>query len=105
MEYVNNTINNLKTLYTEFLTFFQYYENNWYEYLENSMLDYNKVTKLQRCNSYIENYNKIIKNTLGKGKKLSWPKFVSFLKEQENNYSRKIIDIEKTTNLAGAKIK
>lgn len=104
MEYVKNTINNLKTLYTEFLTFFQYYENNWYEYLENSMLDYNKVTKLQRCNSYIENYNKIIKNTLGKGKKLSWPKFVSFLKEQENNYSRKIIDIEKTTNLAGAKI-
>ena len=68
------------------------------------MLDYIKIGKLQRCNSYIENYNKIIKGIIDKTSKLSWPKFINFLKEQESIYTHKIIDMEKTTCLSGAKI-
>lgn len=67
-------------------------------------MDYIKISKLQRCNRYLENYNKIIKNTLGKISKLSWPKFITFINEQESLYSKKILDIEKTTSYNGAKI-
>ena len=41
---------------------------------------------------------------LGNISKLSWPKFICFLKEQENAYTWKINNMEKTTFLAGAKI-
>ena len=34
---------------------------------------------------------------------MSWPKFICFLKDQENT-NKRINDMEKTTNLAGAKI-
>ena len=34
---------------------------------------------------------------------MSWPKFICFLKDQENT-NKRINDVEKTTNLAGAKI-
>lgn len=53
---------------------------------------------------YIENYNKIIKNCLGKNTKLSWPKFINFIKEQENIYYKKVVVMEKTTVYNGAKI-
>ena len=104
MEYVYTTIDNLKKKYPAFLGFFAYYEANWYKYLKDTSLDYTKITKLQRSNSYIENYNKIIKSILGKNSKLSWPKFITFIKEQENIYYKKIIDREKTTVYNGAKI-
>ena len=104
MTYVENTMKELRKSYPNFENFFDYYENNWYYYLKNSMLDYSKISKLQRCNSYIENYNKIIKGIIGNTSKLNWPKFISFLKEQESTYTHKIIDMEKTTCLAGAKI-
>ena len=67
-------------------------------------MGYTKISKLQRCNSYFENYNKIIKNILGKISKLSWPKFITFIKEQESLYPKKILNIEKTTSYKGAKI-
>ena len=104
MDYITTTFANLKEKYPEFITFFSYYEDNWFKYLEDGSIDYTKVTKLQRCNSYIENYNKIIKNTLGKVSKISWPKFITFIKEQENIYYKKVVDMEKTTVYNGAKI-
>ena len=61
MDYVKNTLNNLRDSYPNFQIFFDYYEKNWYYYLENALQDYTKISKLQRFNSYIENYNKIIK--------------------------------------------
>lgn len=75
--------------------FFSYYESNWYKYLKDTSLNYTKITKLQHSNSYIENYNKIIKSILGKNSKLSCPKFITFIKELENIYYKKIIDKEK----------
>ena len=46
MSYVMSTLEDLKNSYPLFLSFFQYYENNWYYYLENAMLDYSKISKL-----------------------------------------------------------
>ena len=94
----------MKNKYPDFLSFFEYYENFWYPYLENSILDYTKITKLQRCNSYLENYNRIIKASLGNTSKLSLPKFINFLQEQEALYTKKIIEIEKNTSYNGIKI-
>lgn len=104
MNYIKETILSMKDKYKDFISFFDYYEKNWYIYLDSGILGYTKISKLQRCNSYFENYNKIIKNTLGKISKLSWPKFITFIKEQESLYSKKILDIEKTTSYNGAKI-
>lgn len=104
MKYIQKTILNMKKTYPDYDIFYDYYEKNWYKYLESGVLDYTKITKHQRCNSYLENYNKIIKNTLGKIVKISWPKFITFIKEQESLYTKKIIETEKTTSLNGAKI-
>ena len=79
MKYIEKTILNMKKTYPDYEIFYDYYEKNWYKYLESGVLDYTKITKLQRCNSYLENYNKIIKNTLGKIAKISWPKFITFI--------------------------
>ncbi len=52
MNYLKSTLNELKANYPGFISFFNYYESNWYYYLENSILDYSKITKLQRCKAY-----------------------------------------------------
>jgi len=46
MSYVKAALEDLKNSYPLFLPFCQYYENNWYYYLENAMLDYSKISKL-----------------------------------------------------------
>jgi hypothetical protein len=50
MNYIKTTLENLKEKYPEFISFFTYYEVNWFKYLEDGSIDYTKVTKLQRCN-------------------------------------------------------
>ena len=68
-----------------------YYKKQWFKYFENGMLDYSKITKGQRSNNYIENYNRRIKLKLskylyGKSKcKISWPLFLYFIKNEEND--------------------
>ena len=64
MNYIRETIQSMKDKYKDFISFFDYYEKNWYKYLEAGILDYTKISKLQRCNSYLENYNKTIKNII-----------------------------------------
>lgn len=73
-----------------------HYKYNKYYYLEKGILDYNKITKLQRCNSYLENYNKISKSTLGTISNLSWPQFITIIKKKELYYTKKVIEIEKS---------
>ena len=63
--YIEETIKNLIESYPNFITFFNYYKSEWYQYLISGVLDYTKVTKLQHSNSFIENYNKIIKQAIG----------------------------------------
>ena len=59
-------------------------------------LDYTKIDKEYRLNSYIENYNKRIKLKLSEylyGKsitKISWPLFNYFIKEEEHYLQKKL---------------
>ena len=60
------------------------------------MLNYSGLSKSQRSNSYIENYNRIIKLKLSKflyGKnrcKITWPMFFYFIKNEENDKQKEI---------------
>ena len=64
------------------------------------MLNYVYLSKEQRCNSYIENYNRIIKEKLsnflyGKNKcRISWPLLLYFIINEENEYKNNIIKNE-----------
>ena len=68
-------------------------------------VDYTKIKKEYRSNSYIENYNKRIKLKLseylfGKSKtKISWPLFNYFIKEEEHDYRIDNINIESSLEI------
>ena len=65
-------------------------------YFNNEMLNYSGLSKSQRSNSYIENYNRIIKLKLSKflyGKnrcKITWPMFFYFIKNEEKDKQNEI---------------
>ena len=49
-----------------FNKFLDYFTSQWMIYFNNGMLNYSGLSKSQRSNSYIENYNRIIKLKLSK---------------------------------------
>ena len=59
------------------------------------MLNYNKLEKYRRSNSYIERYNKHVKTLLkpfiykNKNSKIDWIFFIGFLIDEENTYRNK----------------
>ena len=89
--YDNEFINKLKE-------FENYYKSQWIKYLDNNILNYNKLEKYKRSNSYIETYNRHIKNSLRpfiyckKNNNIDWIYFIGFLIEEENEYKKKIIE-------------
>ena len=80
-------------LYKDFIN---YFENQWLPYFINGILNYKYLSKEQRSNSYIENYNRRIKLRLskflyGKNKcKITWPLFLYFIKNEEKDYRKDI---------------
>ena len=74
-----------------FCDYISYYKKQWFKYFENGILDYSNISKSQRSNSYIENYNgdinlKLSKYLYGKSKcKTSWPLFLYFIKNEEKD--------------------
>ena len=65
-KYIENSINerhkNLLIKYKDYFT------KQWDQYFKNNILNYFQLTKIQRSNSYIENYNKRIKDIICKYK-------------------------------------
>ena len=65
------------------------------------MLNYKHLSKEQRSNSYIENYNRRIKLKLSKYLYLknkciiTWPLFLYFIKKEEEDYKDEIFNLEK----------
>ena len=115
IDYLKNSIDeNHKNL---ILKFKKYYFKQWMQYFENNILNYKYLTKIQRTNSYIENYNKRIRDILGKflynlfniGPYLNrkgvsiipWPLYLSFIISEEDLYKNILIkndnDIKKIT--------
>ena len=79
--------------------FFLYINETWKKYYDNTILNYAYINKIQRSNSYIENYNRHIRNELypflnKKGTTIiNWPLFLSFI-IGEYNFKMKIINLE-----------
>ena len=80
--------------------FYNYFKKTWIPFYQTGMLNYVYLSKEQRCNSYIENYNRIIKEKLsnflyGKNKcRISWPLLLYFIINEENEYKNNIIKNE-----------
>lgn len=64
------------------------------------LLDYSDIDKALCSNSYIENYNKFIKQKLspflfGRSKtKISCPLFIYFIKEEKECYRLKLVNMD-----------
>ena len=109
-----NAFNDLRLNYEKlgknYVEFLDYFENQWKRYYENGMLNYIYLSKEQRSNSYIENYNRRIKLKLSKylyGKnhcKISWPLFLYFIKKEEEEYRLKIFNLENELIIKGKKV-
>ena len=73
------------------------------------MLDYSIITKSQRSNSYIENYNRRIKLKLskflfGKNKtKISWPLFIYFITNEEDENKKEIFKLDNSVHIKEGK--
>ena len=85
--------------------FINYFRTQWFKYYENGMLDYSSLSKYQRSNSYIENYNRRIKLRLskflfGKNKcKISWPLFFYFILHEEEDVKKENYNIENSLEI------
>ena len=88
-------IDSLCNKYNEYCPqFINYFNNQWIKYCKNGCLNYKKLKKPYRSNSYIENYNRRIKLKLSKylyGKsrtKISWPLFHHFILQEEEEFRK-----------------
>ena len=104
-----NYINRIYTKYSDkkfellnehFHEYINYFKTEWEPYIINGFLNYMWLKKEQRSNSYLENYNRRIKQKLSSflyGKKkcrISWPLLIYFLIKEENEYRSNIYNNE-----------
>ena len=88
-------LDNICNKYEEYnISFINYFRNQWIRFFQNGILIYKNLDKKFRSNSYIENYNRIIKLKLskylyGKSKtKITWPLFHHFILQEEEEYRK-----------------
>lgn len=82
IKYIEDYLNKQIIKNPDFIKFFNYYKSERNYYLVGKILEYSKIAHKQLHNSYIENYNKIIKNSIGNTSKIFWPNFLSLLKNK-----------------------
>ena len=108
--YINSICESFSKKYEYLTIFIGYYKSQWYKYFENGMLDYSIITKSQKSNRYIENYNRRIKLELskflfGKNKtKISWPLFIYFITHEEDEYKKEIFKLDNSVHLKEVKL-
>ena len=70
-----------------------YFIKNKRKYFVNEDYNYSKDLYTVRSNSYIESYNKYVKNELGNKKIVNWVTFINFLKNESERTKKKLIEI------------
>lgn len=70
-----------------------YFIKNKRKYFVNEDYNYSKDLYAVRSNSYIESYNKYVKNELGNKKIVNWATFINFLKNESERTKKKLIEI------------
>ena len=73
------------------------YINNYFiqyklNYFKNGDYDYSKIPEDCKSISFVENYNRYMKNILGKKRKTNWFTFLNFLKEESDRSIQKLVD-------------
>ena len=83
IDIITTLIDNLKSKYPDHYSYLDsFYEEN-IKYFINGALFYSKFPKLVRSNSILENYNRRIKEYLGKKKEVNYMNFLSFIKIED----------------------
>ena len=91
MKIFESEIKKLSNEYPKYVNFINnYILGNKKTYFEDGSLDYSKVPKDCRSNSFLENYNGFIKSKLGKYRIINWVNFMNFLKEESQRSITKL---------------
>ena len=89
----------LKNKYPNFENFVEnYFIKNKRKFFVSKDFDYYHIPNDSRSNSYLESYNKYIKNILGENRYVNWFNFVNFLKNESKRIKNKLY-INDTQNI------
>ena len=86
IDLITETIDDLKNKFPSHYHYLDSYLNENLKYYINNSLYYSKYPKLVRSNSILENYNKHLKEQLGKKKIVNFINFLSFIKKEDEHY-------------------
>ena len=83
--------------YPNHKNFFEsYFITNKRKLFEDKSLNYYKVPKDCRTNSFLENYNCYIKQKLGKNRLINWMNFLNFIKDERKRSINKLYSATST---------
>ena len=83
-------INTEYPLYTNFIN--NYFLKFHLDYFKDNSLNYSNIPKDCRSNSFLENYNGIIKRKLGKNRIVNWVNFINFIKDESSRSLEKLMN-------------
>ena len=89
-EYIKKSLKNKSLDNVNLNDYETYYRNTWTQYLDKGILNYHNIEKFKRANSFLENYNKHIKQVLSpflynkKKGNIESIYFLGFISEKEN---------------------
>ena len=91
--YLENKINDIISQYPKYKNFVNnYFKKNKFPYFIDKSLDYNNIPNDCYTNNYLENYNRYLKNQLGKHRVINWINFLNFLKLESDRIINKLLD-------------
>lgn len=91
LDIITNYIDKLKNKYIKHIYFLnKLWEENMKYFINNSLF-YSKYDKIVRSNSILENYNKTLKEQLGKKKSVNYMNYLNFIKSEKKGFLKNII--------------
>ena len=96
IKYFDDTVDNIKKknpIFTNFID--KYFIKVKRKYFVSKDFDYYHIPNDIRANSYVETYNKFIKENLGKKRIINWYNFIIFLKNESKRIKDKIYTFDK----------
>lgn len=96
IKYFDDTVDNIKKknpIFTNFID--KYFIKVKRKFFVSKDFDYYHIPNDIRANSYVETYNKFIKENLGKKRIVNWYNFIIFLKNESKRIKDKIYTFDK----------
>ena len=93
ISYLENKINDIINQYPKYKNFVNnYFKKHKFPYFIDKSLDYHNIPNDSYTNNYLENYNRYLKNQLGKHRVINWINFLNFLKLESDRIINKLLD-------------